>query len=220
MTSTIESLFKDKELLKHALTHRSWLNENNSENGSNERLEFLGDAILEHIVSEHLYNDFPNKEEGYLTALRASLVNTQNLAQVASELNLGDKILLSKGEEDGGGRVNSSLLADTLEAIIGALYIDQGIDVVSKFISDNIFKDIEEKIKMPLKDSKSRLQEIVQSEGSPTPKYIVASESGPDHDKKFIMEVHVNGKVIATGTGKSKAEAAQDAATKALLAKL
>jgi ribonuclease-3 len=220
MKTDIYKLFKKEELLDHALTHRSWLNENHSSNGSNERLEFLGDAILEYVVSSNLFANFPDKEEGYLTALRANLVNTQNLARVATKLEVGKQLKLSKGEEDGGGRSNSSLLADTLEAIIGALYLDQGMGAVRKFIEDNILRDVEEKIKLPLKDTKSRFQEIVQAKGLSTPKYVVKSESGPDHDKKFIMEVHVNGKVVASGTGKSKAEAAQNAAEHALAVKL
>src|SRR3989344_6126521 len=122
---SLSSLFKNKELLKQALTHRSWVNENPKERGSNERLEFLGDAILEFLVSKEIYLRFPDKEEGYLTALRANLVNTQNLAKIAEKLKVGDKLFLSKGEEDGGGRENPSLLADTVEAIIGAIYIDQ-----------------------------------------------------------------------------------------------
>jgi len=208
--------FKNKDLLKQALTHRSWVNENSQNNGTNERLEFLGDAILEFIVSKEIYNKFPNEEEGYLTALRANLVNTKNLANVATVLKIGEMILLSKGEEDGGGRTNSSLLADTVEAIIGALFLDQGIEASEKFIQENILVDVEKKAKLPLKDAKSLLQEKVQAKGYPAPKYQVVKEFGPDHNKEFTVEVTINGKSESEGVGKSKSEAEQDAASNAL----
>lgn len=208
--------FKNEELLKQALTHRSWVNENKVNNGTNERLEFLGDAILEFIVSKAIYEKYPDKEEGYLTALRANLVNTKNLSVIATKLGIGDMILLSKGEEDGGGRTNASLLADTVEAVIGALFIDQGIEASENFIVSNILVDVEEKASMPLKDPKSLLQEKVQAKGFAAPKYNVISESGPDHNKEFNVEVSVDGKPVARGLGKSKSEAEQDAASSAL----
>ncbi len=208
--------FKNKDLLKQALTHRSWVNENSENNGTNERLEFLGDAILEFIVSKEIYARFPKEEEGYLTALRANLVNTKNLGSVATSLKIGEMILLSKGEEDGGGRLNSSLLADTVEAIIGALFLDQGIEASEKFINENILIDVDKKASLPLKDPKSLLQEKVQAKGYSAPKYQVISEMGPDHNKEFTVEVIVNGKPEAKGTGKSKSEAEQDAASSAL----
>lgn len=208
--------FNNQNLLKQALTHRSWVNENSDNYGTNERLEFLGDAILEFIVSKEIYNKFPNEEEGYLTALRANLVNTKNLSQVATKLDIGNMIFLSKGEEDGGGRLNPSLLADTVEAIIGALFIDQGILAAEKFVSENILVDIDNKTKLSLKDPKSLLQEKIQAKNLPAPKYQVVSEVGPDHNKEFKIEVLVNGKSIASGVGKSKSEAEQDAAFNAL----
>lgn len=208
--------FQDKNLLKQALTHRSWVNENSDNYGTNERLEFLGDAILEFLVSTEIYNKFPKEEEGYLTALRANLVNTKNLAEVAKKLGIGEMILLSKGEEDGGGRTNSSLLADTVEAIIGALFLDQGITASEKFIKDNILIDADKKASLPLKDPKSLLQEKVQAKNLPAPKYQVISEIGPDHNKEFTTEVIINGKPEAKGMGKSKSEAEQDAAGSAL----
>ena len=208
--------FQDKNLLKQALTHRSWVNENSDNYGTNERLEFLGDAILEFLVSTEIYNKFPKEEEGYLTALRANLVNTKNLAEVAKKLGIGEMILLSKGEEDGGGRTNSSLLADTVEAIIGALFLDQGITASEKFIKDNILIDADKKASLPLKDPKSLLQEKVQAKNLPAPKYQVISEIGPDHNKEFTIEVIINGKPEAKGMGKSKSEAEQDAAGSAL----
>lgn len=208
--------FKNNNLLNQALTHRSWVNENNKSRGTNERLEFLGDAILEFVVSKDIYTRFPDKEEGYLTNLRANLVNTKNLAKVAIKLGLGDKIFLSKGEEDGGGRSNQSLLADTVEAVIGALFIDQGLDAASQFITSYILSDVDLKAVQPLKDAKSLLQEKIQSMGYPAPKYRVKSESGPDHNKIFIVEVLIDDKVEGEGKGKSKSESEQNAATNAL----
>lgn len=213
----LKIIFKDENLYLQALTHRSWVNENIGKRGTNERLEFLGDAVLEFVVSKELFNKFPEKEEGYLTALRANLVNTKNLSELAIKIGIGTEIFLSKGEEDGGGRNNSSLLADTIEAIIGSLFIDQGIKAAENFIKENILVDIDEKVNSPLKDSKSLLQEKVQSDKLPAPKYQVLSEEGPDHNKNFTIEVIVNGKSIATGTGKNMKEAEQDAAKKALL---
>jgi ribonuclease-3 len=214
--NSIRKYFKNKKILEQALTHRSWVNENPKKRGTNERLEFLGDAILEFVVSKEIYEKFPNKEEGYLTALRANIVNTRNLSLVAKKLALGKALYLSKGEEETGGRENPSLLADTVEALIGAFYIDQGLEKTEAFIKTNILNDIKEKLKHPLKDAKSRLQEIVQAKSKPAPKYVVVEESGPDHNKKFITEVVVNGKVWGRGIGKSKGEAEQAAATKAL----
>ena len=208
--------FQNKDLLKKALTHRSWINENDKNLGTNERLEFLGDAILEFIVSKAIYEKFPKEEEGYLTALRANLVNTKNLAEVAKKLKIGEMIMLSKGEEDGGGRKNASLLADTIEAIIGALFLDQGIEASEKFISENILIDVDKKAKAPLKDPKSSLQEKVQAKNLPAPKYQVISEVGPDHNKQFTVEVVINGISKANGIGKSKSEAEQNAASNTL----
>jgi len=212
----LKTLFSNQALLTLALTHKSWINEHPEAKGTNERLEFLGDAILEFIISEELYERFPDKEEGYLTALRANLVNTVNLAVLAQKLNLGEALLLSKGEEDGGGRQNQSLLADTVEAIIGALYLEKGFQVVHDFIRENLIVEIPEKVSKPLKDPKSRLQEYVQAKGLATPKYIVSSESGPDHNKDFIIEVKVEDKVLGKGLGKSKNTAEQKAAEEAL----
>lgn len=208
--------FKNKDLLKQALTHRSWINENNQNLGTNERLEFLGDAILEFIVSKDIYERFPDKEEGYLTSLRANLVNTKNLADSAKKIRIGKEIYLSKGEEDGGGRENPSLLADTLEAIIGGLYLDQGLDAAEKFIRDNVLIDVEKKALTSLKDPKSLLQEKVQALGLPAPKYQVFEEIGPAHNREFTIEVIIDNKKISKGLGKSKSEGEQDAAIKAL----
>lgn len=212
----LKNLFKDKELLIQALTHKSWVNEHPGARGTNERLEFLGDAVLEFIVSDHLYREFPDKEEGYLTALRANLVNTQNLAEVAKKLSIGHELLLSKGEEEGGGRENTSILADTVEAIIGAIFIDQGAGAATSFVNENLLEEVSEKVKGPLKDPKSILQELVQAEGFSTPKYKVIEESGPDHNKKFVVEVSIDGEKKGLGEGKSKNLAEQEAAKNAL----
>lgn len=212
----LSDLFSNKDLLNLALTHRSWVNEHKGKRTSNERLEFLGDAILEFIVSRELYRAFPDKEEGYLTALRSNLVNTTSLANIALKLDLGKIIHLSKGEIDTGGRKNQSLLADTVEAIIGGLFWDQGLSAAEKFINENLLKDLESRSKMPLKDAKSGLQERVQAKGLPAPKYKVIREEGPDHDKKFEIEVLVEEKPWGMGTGKNKAAAEQEAAKSAL----
>lgn len=217
---TLRADFKDKGLLDHALTHRSWVNEHKGIRTSNERLEFLGDAILEFVASDQIYNEFPDKEEGYLTALRANLVNTVALAEVAKKLDLGPELFLSKGEEDGGGRENPSLLADTVEAIIGAIFIDRGITSAEEFIKENFLTELAKKATEPLKDYKSRLQEYVQSRGFTSPKYQVIEESGPDHDKKFVIEVTVNGDAWGKGTGKSKSAAEQEAARQVLAKKV
>lgn len=214
--SYLKDKFKNPELLEHALTHRSWVNEHPGVRTSNERLEFLGDAILEFVVSQEIFHMFKDKEEGYLTALRANLVNTQNLSTVAEKLDVGKYLNLSKGEIDGGGRTNKSLLADTIEAIIGALYIDSGLPLSQEFIKDHVLIDIPLKASEPLKDAKSSLQEIIQAKGSSAPRYMVVKEEGPDHNKMFTVEVYADGKPIAQGLGKSKGTAEQDAAEKAL----
>lgn len=204
------------DLLTEALTHRSWTNEHKHSQGNNERLEFLGDAVLELFVSEYLFKTYPNKPEGFMTAIRANLVNTEHLALCAKRIGLDQTILLSKGEEETGGRGNSSLLADCLEAVIGAIYLDQKETTCRQFILDNILFDIQTIQKNPLKDAKSRLQEKVQSQGLPAPIYRLVSATGPDHDKTFVIEVVANHQVLGRGSGKSKAEAEQACAQQAL----
>lgn len=212
----LQTLFKNTALLNQALTHKSWVNEHPGSRESNERLEFLGDAILEFTVTHYLYTSFPHRQEGYLTALRSNLVNTQNLADLAVKLKVGEQIFLSKGEEESGGRTNSSLLADTVEAIIGALFLDQGLSCVEAFVRQNLITEIPEKVSQPLKDPKSRLQEYVQARGLPAPKYKVVKELGPDHDKQFLVQVQVQDKSVGEGGGKSKSLAQQEAAKEAL----
>ncbi len=219
-SSKIEEIIKDfhnKSVIEEALTHRSWVNENKEKKWrNNERLEFLGDAILEFVVSKNLFFKFPEKNEGFLTTLRANLVNTTALALVAQELEVGKHLHLSKGEEETGGRNNPSILADSVEAIIGAIFVDQGLKKAEEFIKMHILSRIKDIIKKPLKDPKSRLQEKVQAKGMPAPKYIVVKEMGPDHQKTFVVRVNINGKLLEEGIGKSKSEAEQQAAQKAL----
>ncbi len=215
-SESLEKIFKDKKLYQQALTHKSWVNEHPDDRESNERLEFLGDAVLEFIVSGDLYKKFPDKEEGYLTALRANLVNTTNLSQIALSLDLGNKLYLSKGEEETGGRSNPSILADTVEAIIGATYMDAGLKAAKEFIETYLLSSLEEKLREPLKDSKSLLQELVQSHGLPAPKYEVVKEEGPDHAKTFSIEVKFDAKTQGMGVGRNKSEAEQEAAKNAL----
>ena len=210
--------FINNDLLIKALTHRSALNEKNSSaSESNERLEFLGDAVLELITTEFLFNTFPKKPEGTLTAYRSALVKTTTLAKIATKLGLGEALYMSKGEEATGGRTNIGLLADTMEAVIGALYLDQGMAVVSTFLHEELFTEIDLILENKLyKDPKSHLQEVVQSLGFETPDYQVVTEVGPDHDKEFTIQVVIGEKVVASGTGSSKQRAQQNAAEKAL----
>ncbi len=212
--------FSNPDLLETALTHRSALNEPSSGTSSkvsNERLEFLGDAVLELIATRFLFDHLPQDPEGKLTNYRSALVRTETLAEVAAELGLGDKLYMSKGEEATGGRSNPSLLADTTEAIIGAIYLDQGFKVAEEFVQEHIipkFKTI--KANRLYKDAKSLLQETVQAQGLPTPTYRVVKAEGPDHDKTFTVQVVVSGKVYGRGIGPSKQAAQQQAARLAL----
>ncbi|MBP7768381.1 ribonuclease III [Candidatus Woesebacteria bacterium] len=210
--------FKNPQLLNLALTHRSALNEKNAGSvESNERLEFLGDAVLEVVATEFLFHKFPKEPEGTLTAYRSALVKTTSLATVATTLGLGEQLKMSKGEETTGGRTNPSLLADTLEAVIGALYLDQGSTAVTTFLHEHLFTSLDTILEQRLyKDPKSELQEYVQALGDETPLYEVVSESGPDHSKEFTVAVTVNKKVIGQGSGKSKQQAQQAAAQEAL----
>ncbi len=210
--------FNNKSLLIRALTHRSALNEKKSKaTSSNERLEFLGDAVLELATTKFLFDKYPNQPEGILTAYRSSLVKTTTLAKVAIKLGLDKLLFMSKGEEATGGRSNVGILADVTEAVLGALYLDQGIDQVIKLLNQILFPELDEIIKNKLyKDGKSYLQEVVQAKNLATPKYEVVSEIGPDHDKEFTVIVMVDGKVVGRGVGKSKQQAQQQAARSAL----
>lgn len=208
--------FKNDSLFQTALAHRSALNEFSLQE-SNERLEFLGDAVLELLTTTFLFNQFPNLNEGVLTSYRSALVKTTSLAAVAERLGLGEQLKMSKGEEATGGRTNPSLLADTFEAVLGALYLDQGLEAVEKFLQKELFTDIDRILKEKLyKDPKSELQEQVQSRGFTTPTYEVVKAEGPDHDKTFTVTVTVGEEVMGEGTGKSKQQAQQAAAEAAL----
>lgn len=210
--------FRNQDLLVTALTHRSALNEGlSSSTESNERLEFLGDAVLELATTQFLFDLFPDEPEGTLTAYRSSLVKTTTLADVANELGLGERLYMSKGEEMTGGRGNYSLLADTFEAVLGAMYLDQGFDVVVAFLRTYLFPKFATIQKEKLyKDPKSQLQELVQSKGYAAPLYEVIKEIGPDHNKDFTIQVVIGGEIRGTGEGRSKQAAQQAAATAAL----
>lgn len=208
---------KNKKLLEEALTHRSYLNESKEKVPSNERLEFLGDSILSFVVSGYLFNTYPEFNEGKLTNLRSLLVNTKMLALIAKECELGSKLRLSKGEEESGGRNNQSLLADTFEAFIGALFLDQGVEEVEKFINSAVIPRADDFIKKNmLKDPKSMLQEYVQAKKQNSPLYRVLSEVGPAHSKEFTVGAYVGEKLLGQGKGKSKQEAEESAAKVAL----
>lgn len=213
--------FKNKELLRRAFTHRSYLNENRStESSHNERLEFLGDAVLELMVTEYLFEKYPDSNEGDLTAYRASLVNAITLSEVAQKIGVNDFLLLSKGEAKDTGKARQYILANTIEAIIGAIYLDQGYDAAKYFVSKNLFHLIDKIIEeQSWIDAKSKFQEKSQEKEGLTPLYKSLKEEGPDHDKKFTIGVYLGKDLIAEGTGMSKQEAEQVAAKKALEAK-
>jgi ribonuclease-3 len=210
--------FNDTALLTQAFTHRSYLNEHRGEvEGHNERLEFLGDAVLELVSTHFLYEKFPHNTEGELTAFRAALVNAVTLSEIAANIGMNDYLLLSRGESKDQGRARSILLANAIEALIGAIYLDQGYEAAHAFISAHLFPKIDEIIKKKLwRDPKSTLQEKAQDSEGATPYYSVVRESGPDHDKQFIVGVYVKDMLLAQGMGKSKQEAEQDAARNAL----
>jgi len=209
--------FKDEKHLSQALVHRSYLNEKQKEKSeSNERYEFLGDAVLELWTSETIFRLFPQFPEGKLTNLRSLVVCTQNLAKVAQKINLGDYIAMSKGEEANGGHSNSSLLADTFESVLGAVYLDQGYPAVDKFLQNFILLGLKKISKQKIyKDPKSIFQELAQAKVNITPEYKTISETGPDHQKIFKVGAYLKDKLIATGTGPSKQNAAEAASIKA-----
>ena len=213
--------FNDKRLLETAFTHRSYLNENRASGREhNERLEFLGDAVLELAVTKFLYEKYPEKPEGELTAYRAALVNTQSISDAAQKLGMNDYMLLSRGESRDTGRARLIILANAFEALIGALYLDHGYVVAEKFIADQLFHKTEEVVEKRLwQDAKSRFQEMAQEKLGITPTYQLLDQSGPDHDRQFVVGAFVGQEKIATGSGRSKQEAEQDAAQKALGAK-
>lgn len=210
--------FDNIDLLDNALTHTSYANQYNlTYNHHNERLEFLGDAVLSIVVSEYLYKKYKNKPEGKLTKIRAGVVCESSLAEVARKLGVNQYLRIGKGEELSGGREKDSLIADACEAIIAAIYLDKGIEIAREFIINNLSTKIEATGKgKSYNDYKTRLQEYIQKGSVSVIKYMVVSESGPDHDKRFETEVKINEKCYGRGSGKSKKEAEQNAAKAAL----
>ncbi|MCH5332997.1 MAG: ribonuclease III [Agathobacter sp.] len=208
--------FESAGLLRQALTHSSYANEKHMKKlADNERLEFLGDAVLEIISSDFLFHNYPKLSEGELTKLRASIVCEPTLAQCSTELRLGDYLLLGRGEDHTGGRKRDSILSDTLEAVIGAIYLDGGFASAKEFVHRFILTDIE--YKHLFYDSKTILQEVIQKEHESLT-YVLIEESGPDHDKHFTVEVQIDGVCAGTGSGRTKKSAEQEAAYRALLA--
>lgn len=210
--------FKNPVLLKKAMTHSSYANEQRARHlQSNERLEFLGDSVLGFVTADYLYKQYPELPEGQLTKLRASVVCEQTLCEVAKELGLDAKIQLGRGEEQGGGRMRPSILADAVEALLAAIYLDGGIDAAREFVLSFIPQKAEQAREGgAFADYKTMLQEIVQKNRQETLEYRLAGAEGPDHDKRFHMELLLNSNVFAVGIGKSKKEAEQMAAKKAL----
>ena len=217
LQKTIDVTFQDKELLTRAFVHRSHLNEARDMHISNERLEFLGDAILSFLTSHYLYEQYPDFPEGTLTNIRSSLVKTGTLADVARTLHMGDLLLLSHGEESSGGRNNPSLLADSFEALLGAIYLDQGIETAKNFLSRFLFPNAKTVVEnKSYVDYKSLLQEIIQQESRVSPTYRVVKSDGPDHAKTFWVEATADDRALGSGSGKSKQDAEQAAALAAL----
>lgn len=209
------------ELLEQAFVHRSYINEHRDYGlEHNERLEFLGDAVLELVVTDYLFGKYPERSEGELTSFRAALVNTVTLSETADELKLNDYLLLSKGEARDNGRARQAILADTFEAVIGAIYLDQGYDSARDFIARQLFGKTEEIVKKNLwQDPKSVFQEKAQENMSITPSYQVMKAVGPDHNKCFTIGLYLADELVAQGEGHSKQEAEQEAAQKGLAAK-
>ncbi len=207
--------FRDLKLLQHALIHSSYANEHKmKKEKNNERLEFLGDAVLELVSSDYLYKTYKEESEGKLTKLRASLVCEPTLAGCARDIGLGTYLKLSKGEVLTGGRDRDSILSDAFEAVIGAIYLDRGLETAAKFIEAHLFHDVENKALFF--DAKTNLQEIVQGEGKGKLSYQLVKEEGPDHQKVFTVEARIGEQVIGTGTGRSKKNAEQHAAFEAI----
>jgi ribonuclease-3 len=217
MQKNIGFFFADEKLLKQAFTHSSYVNEHRRKpHEDNERLEFLGDAVLELTISKFLYNKYTHMTEGELTKLRAAVVCEPALVEFANELNFGKLILLGKGEELTGGRERPALLADVFEAFVGALYLDKGIDTVIEFLEKIVFPKINAGAFSHVMDFKSQLQELVQRDGTGMIEYRVLQEKGPAHNREFVSRVSLNGEELGIGTGKSKKEAEQHAAQEAL----
>ena len=217
----IGHVFRDKHLLEMAFTHRSYLNENHQPGrGHNERLEFLGDAVLELAVTEFLFSKYPGKPEGELTAYRAALVNTQSISDAAQKLGMSNFLLLSRGDARDTGRARSIILANAFEALIGALHLDLGYQAAKDFIVVQLSHKTDEVVACRLlQDAKSRFQDLLQKKIGIKPNYHLVDQSGPDHDKRFVIGAYIGQEMIAIGEGRSKQEAEQAAAYKALAAK-
>ena len=213
--------FNDLSLLREAFTHRSYLNEHRGTNmRHNERLEFLGDAVLELVITEYLYAKYPEEPEGRLTAYRSSLVNTNSISDAATTWGMNDYLLLSKGEAKDTGRARQYILANTFEAVIGSIFLDQGYDAAKVFIGKSLFASLDEIVGQRLwQDAKSKFQEEAQERLGITPNYEVLKETGPDHDKNFEVGVYTGSDLIASGLGRSKQDAEQAAAEAALTKK-
>ncbi len=217
LQNNIGYTFNNPELLRVALTHSSYANEHKSKNiPCNERLEFLGDSVLSLVVSEYIYKNCPDFPEGELTKLRASLVCEDSLYKFAKQINLGNYLILSRGEQHNKGAQRPSILSDAFEALIAAIFLDGGKEPAGKFILQFVIPEIKAYKKHPAKDYKTTLQEIIQKNPGEMLEYVLVGESGPDHDKHFVVEVHLNSNVIGRGGGKSKKQAEQQAAREAL----
>ena len=217
LASRLKLKFNDWLLLSRALTHRSFLNEHNEALEDNERLEFLGDAVLDFVVGAWLYNRYPEMPEGDLTRMRSALVHTQRLASFARQVQLGNAMRLGRGEAQGGGRDRDALLCDTFEAVIGALYLDQGLTAVDSFLVPLLLEAEEDVfVNHRTEDPKSVFQEWAQGQGYPAPQYITRNTSGPDHSKMFEVDVVIGNEVYGTGNGSSKQAATKTAAADAL----
>ena len=213
--------FTDKTHLLSAITHRSYLNEHREATWDhNERLEFLGDAVLELVITDYLFKKYADKPEGELTAVRAALVNTVSLAQASEKMGVNDYLLMSKGESKDMGRARQYILANTFEACIGAIYVDQGYDAAATFIAEHLYSKTDAIVKNRLwQDAKSRFQELAQEHASVTPNYETLSQEGPDHDRVFTVGVYLKNELVAEGKGRAKQEAEQMAAEAAITAK-
>lgn len=207
--------FKDSMLLERALTHSSYANESKKKLECNERMEFLGDAVLSIIVADHIFHKF-HLAEGDLTKIRAALVCEKSLFEFARKIGLGEELLLGRGEEQTGGRERPSVVSDAFEALIAGIYLDGGIEEATKFVLPFVEEELKQK-EAPFVDYKTKLQEIIQKNPEERVEYVLVAEEGPDHDKKFVVEVHLNSNVIGRGISRSKKSAEQAAAHEALI---
>mgnify|MGYP001393582478 CR=1 FL=1 len=218
LAKRLNLVFTDWLLLSRALTHRSYLNEHNEALEDNERLEFLGDAVLDFVVGAWLYNRYPEMPEGDLTRMRSALVHTQRLAWFARQIGLGNAMRLGRGEAQGGGRERDTMLCDTFEALIGALYLDQELKGVNAFLFPLLLEAEEDVlVNHRTEDPKSVFQEWAQGQGLPAPQYVTRNTSGPDHSKMFEVDAVINGQIYGSGMGSSKQAATKSAAADALL---